>query len=103
AKCSFSSSSVRRDLRCDLGRLHRGAGVVNSLQSAHDNLVTRLQAGFDHTEAIALATELNVLPLSRVIQTEDVDVLAVLVGQDSLVVDQECVSLIAARDLHARE
>ena len=83
-------------------RLHRCAGKEDFLQAGHDDLVIRLEAGLYDAQAVDYAAERDVLAHRLVLRAEHVDVLAILVGHDRLVVDQDRGEFATALKLHAR-
>src|SRR5688572_11356375 len=84
-------------------RRHRHSGDEHLLHTVHDHLVSRLEPRTDDTQPIDHATELDVPAHGRIARPEHVDVLAVLVGEHRLVVDQKRVEHAAALELDARK
>ena len=93
----------RRIAHADGLRLDRHAGEEDLLHPVHDDLVFGTEPLGDDAQAFGLAPELDVAAQRAVLRAEHVDVLAVLVGEDGLVVDQQRGKLRAALQLHASE
>ena len=84
-------------------RLHRRAGEVDPLQSADDDLVARLQAGLDRRASPSLMRPSLISFRCAVLSAaEHVDVLAVLIGQHRLVVDQDRLDFVAVDEACTR-
>jgi len=85
-----------------LAGLHQRAREEDLLQSGDDDLVVRREPRLHDAQPIGEAAERDVLAQGLVLRTDYIDVLAILVGHDRLVVDQHCPELGAAPKLHAR-
>ena len=84
-------------------RADRHAREEDLLDSVYDHRVVGAQALGDDAEAIEHPPELDVATLRPVVGIEHIDVLAILVGEDRLVVQKHGRELAAARKFHARE
>src|SRR5690606_19909421 len=81
--------------------LHGHAGEEDLLHAADDHRVAGLQALLDDAQAVGHAPDHDVAALRLAFAVHDVDVLAVLVGEHGLVVDQRRLEAAAARQAHA--
>src|SRR5690606_20229704 len=112
ASAACSSRLLHRDRLPGRGRVvahgdglgrHRHARHEHLLHAVHDHLVLRVEARLHHAQAVDHPAQLHVLAHCGVVRPEHVDVLAVLVGEHGLVVDQLGLELAAALHLHAGE